>query len=59
LPDLEYDRNAHGEEIWIEKRDERRKPIVRYTFNSKGRKQKKVRDTFGVITKTESGPLIE
>jgi AAA domain len=59
LPNLEYAINDHREEMWIEKRDKRRKPVVWYTFNSKGRKQQKVRDTFGVSTKTESGPLIE
>lgn len=48
-PDLKHSRNSNGEEIWIIEEDERTgKPMKWYSLDSKGRKQKHVRDSLGV-----------
>ena len=48
LSGLKHTRDDHGKEIWIESEDHRGKPVVWYSFDSKGRKQKHVRDANGV-----------
>ncbi|MFN0277766.1 MAG: hypothetical protein ACKVRN_04095 [Pyrinomonadaceae bacterium] len=46
--------NDYGHEIFVEQEDERGKPMIWYTFDSKGRKQKHIRDGNGVrITSDE------
>jgi hypothetical protein len=49
LSHLKYTRNDHGREIWIEEENEHTgKPTIWYSLDSKGRKQKHVRDSLGV-----------
>lgn len=48
LNGLKHALNDYGKDIWIEKEDERGKPVIWYSFDSKERKQKHVRDSNGV-----------
>ena len=51
---LKHTLNDHGQEIWIEEENERTgKPMKWYTLDSKGRKQKHVRDSPGVSISRE------
>ena len=51
---LKHTRNDHGREIWIEEEDEYTgKPTIWYSLDSKGRKQKHVRDSLGVSISRE------
>lgn len=45
--------NDYGHEIFIEEEDERGKPIIWYSLDSKGRKQKHTRDSNGVSVSFE------
>ncbi len=49
LSGLKQTQNDYGRDIWIEEEDEHTgKPKIWYSFDSKGRKQKHVRDNLGV-----------
>ena len=52
---LKHTLNDYGKDIWIEKEGENGgKPVIWYSLDSKGRKQKHVRDANGVsITRDE------
>jgi len=55
LSSLKKTKNDYGKDIWIEEEDEHTgKPVIWYSFDSKGRKQKHVRDSLSVrITQDE------
>ncbi|MFN0279056.1 MAG: hypothetical protein ACKVRN_10700 [Pyrinomonadaceae bacterium] len=48
LNSLKHALNDYGHEIFVEQEDERGKPVIWYSFDSKGRKQKHTRDGNGV-----------
>ena len=54
LSHLKHTLNDHGREIWIEEEDEHTgKPRIWYSLDSKGRKQKHVRNDLGVSISRE------
>lgn len=49
--------NAYGKDIWIEKEDEYTgKPILWYSLDSKGRRQKHERDSNGIRITRDKDP---
>ncbi|MFN0279698.1 MAG: AAA family ATPase [Pyrinomonadaceae bacterium] len=47
-PNLKRSQNAYGDEIWVEEEDYRGKPMIWYSFDSKGIRYKHTRDCNGV-----------
>ena len=56
---LERDHNMHGEEIWVESRDEHGKPMIWYHRNRRGTRFRKVRKGVTVLTSTLNGDVDE
>lgn len=55
LNSLKQTKNAYGRDIWIEEHDEHTgKPAIWYSLDSKGRKQKHVRNANGISISRES-----
>jgi hypothetical protein len=52
---LERDHNMHGEEIWVESRDEHGKPMIWYHRNRRGTRFRKVRKGVTILTSTLKG----